>query len=97
MTDLLLESKTIDRQSKSWESFSEKLIKTVVKKCGWNMNQVHEIDYESDPMRRIYFKVIDKDIMIRTWDIQETKSKNSVFCTYSVYEESVENKQMVEV
>ena len=86
MSVLLLESTTIDRQSNSWESFSEKLIKIVVKKCGWNMNQVHEIDYESDPMRRIYFKVIDEDIMIRTWNIHESKSGKSVCCNYSVYE-----------
>ena len=85
---LLLESKTTDRQSKDWDSFSKKLVENAIKKCGWNINQIEEIDYETDPMRRIYVQVESKSVMIRTWDIHESKTGKSVCCTYSVYEDN---------
>lgn len=86
MPVLLLESNTIDRQSKSWESFAEKLTKNALKKCGWNINEIEEIDSESDPLKRIFIQVESRPVMIRTWNIYESKSGKSVCCDYSVYE-----------
>lgn len=86
MVILLLDSKTIDRTSKSWESFAERLVKTAIKKCGWNINQIEDVDSESDPLRRIFVKVDSRSLVIRTFDIYESKSKKSVSCDYSVYE-----------
>lgn len=86
MVILLLDSKTIDKTSKSWESFAEKLAKTAIKKCGWNVNQIEDVDSESDPLRRIFIKVDSRSVVIRTSDIYESKSKKSVCCDYSVYE-----------
>jgi hypothetical protein len=86
MVVLLLESKTIDKTSKSWESFANKLAKIAIKKCGWNINQIEDVDSESDPLRRIFVKVDSRSVVIRTSDIYESKSKKSVCCDYSVYE-----------
>jgi hypothetical protein len=86
MVVLLLESKTIDKTSKSWESFATKLSKIAIKKCGWNINQIEDVDSESDPLRRIFVKVDSRSVVIRTSDIYESKSKKSVCCDYSVYE-----------
>jgi hypothetical protein len=86
MVVLLLESKTIDKTSKSWESFANKLSKIAIKKCGWNINQIEDVDSESDPLRRIFVKVDSRSVVIRTSDIYESKSKKSVCCDYSVYE-----------
>ena len=95
MTILLLDSKTIDTKSKDWESFAEKLTKTALKKCGWNINQIEEIDSESDPLRRIFIKIESRSIVIRTWNIYESKSQKSVCCDYSVYE-LVETEEIIE-
>jgi hypothetical protein len=86
MIVLLLESKTIDRQSKDWKSFAKKLTENAIKKCGWKINQIEDIDSESDPLRRIFVKVDSRSLIIRTSDIYDSKTKKSVCCYYGVYE-----------
>jgi hypothetical protein len=86
MTILLLDSKTVDTKSKDWNSFSKRLTETVIKKCGWKISQIEDIDCESDPYRRINVKVESRLIVIRTFNIYDSKSKKSVCCDYSVYE-----------
>lgn len=86
MTILLLDSKTVDTNSKNWESFAKRLTNIAIKKCGWKVNQIQEIDYDSDPYRRINVTVESRSVVIRTFNIYDSKSKKSVCCDYSVYE-----------
>lgn len=86
MTILLLDSQTVDTKSKNWDSFAKRLSGIAIKKCGWKINQIENIDYDSDPYRRIYVTVESRSVLIRTFNIYDSKSKKSVCCDYSVYE-----------